>query len=615
MLPISHIPHEPGIYIFKDKSWDVLYIGKAKNLHKRVQQYFTPGSVWKQEMLHRAASVEYVSVHNESEALYLESNLIKEHQPPFNSLLKWDNSYCFIKIPKEDFPPILITRKRSEDWAIYIWPKHNRNHIKEFLQYLRQILKFRTMKASIFRQGKLDSDFYFGLDKWWSVIAKLKTTNKNSNELVAYAQQQWLVIDKSYEEYKEEYTSIIKQIVAFFRGNTKPIKQTILTHINEAITSEHFERAAKLRDIYTKIDELAEKQTVVVDQHISWTIGHVQTLGGWTVFVLFKVFEGKIIDIIKHKERSDDMDIAAFIATLQKEYGEMVWYDTDYIKISVTSSEARSIGDNNVIPAPEPGSIDSGSSPEWQNSYTSPLWRSSKWQLFFVDKQIKKIKKDVRASFFVLLQKSFEDFVAVSSFEKESMMNDILKSLQINYKLSIFPYRIECVDISHLSGWWMSGWLSCLVWWLKNPKWYRRYKIKSIKTLDQQNNDYLALEEVITRRLWIKAINDGWYIPDLFIIDGWKGQLAVVQKLIQAGNIHPDAIQQTQFVWLGKGDARKRAGKNAGAKEELLILNGNSIESNQLSYNESDKILLTARDESHRFANAYRKKQMSKEWK
>jgi len=634
MFPITHIPNEPGIYIFKDSAWEVLYIGKAKNLYKRVQQYFTPWSVWKQEMLHRAVSVEYVSVHNESEALYLESNLIKEHQPPFNSLLKWDNSYCFIKIPKEDFPPILITRKRSDDGAIYIGPKHNRNTVKEFLQYLRQILKFRTMKASIFRQGKLDSDFYFWLDKWWSVIAKLKNhvistgvskanamekspkkwdpstssgwRNKKYNELITYAQQQWLIIEKTYEEYRQEYADIVKQIVAFFRGNTKPIKQTILVHIEQAITSQHFERAAKLRDIYTKIDDLAERQTVVVDQHISWTIGYVQTLGSWTVFVLFKVFEGKIIDVIKHKERADDMDMAAFVATVEKEYGEMSRYN----KTGKTCE--------------------------------NPLPMQS---LFFVDKQITKIKQSVRTSFFVLLEKSFEDFVAVSSFEKESMMNDILKTLQNNYKLSVFPYRIECVDISHLSGWWMSGWLSCLVWWLKNPKWYRRYKIKSIKTLDQQNNDYLALEEVITRRLWTKAIADGGYIPDLFIVDGWQGQLGVVQKLIQTWKIHPDVVQQTQFVGLGKGDARKRSGKNAGAKEELLVLqpvtsrrettrsmgdNDNNsytshirskwqknynIHTYSLSYDESDKILVTIRDEAHRFANAYRKKQMSKEWK
>jgi len=611
MFPISHIPHEPGIYIFKDRSWGVLYIGKAKNLHKRVQQYFTPGSVWKQEMLHRATNVEYVSVHNESEALYLESNLIKEHQPPFNSLLKWDNSYCFIKIPKEDFPAILITRKRIEDWAIYIWPKHNRNSIKEFLQYLRQVLKFRTMKSSIFKQGKLDSDFYFWLDKGRSVIAKTKTDGKKQQELITYAQQQWLVLDKDYGQYKEEYASIIKQIVAFFRGNTKPIKENILTHIDEAIALQHFERAGKLRDIYTKIDELAERQTVVVDQHISWTIGYVQAIGGWTVFVLFKVFEGKIIDIIKYKERTDDMDMAAFVATVEKEYGEMSRYDKTEKKC--------------------------------ENHVTMQ-------SLFFVDKHITQIKKAIRTSFFVLLEKSFEDFVAVSSFEKESMMNDILKTLQERYKLTVFPYRIECIDISHLSGWWMSGWLSCLVWWLKNPKWYRRYKIKSIKTLDQQNNDYLALEEVITRRLWIKAINDGWYIPDLFIIDGGKWQLGVVQKLIQAEKIHPDVIKQTQFVWLGKGDARKRAGKNAWAKEELLVLKSvtsslpavsrewmmKSIGDHQqstaypspssasskwqyeiiyydLSYDESDKILLIARDESHRFANAYRKKQMSKE--
>ena len=581
MIPISHIPHEPGIYIFKNSSWEVLYIGKAKNLHKRVQQYFTPWSLWKQEMLAKSKSVEYVSVHNESEALYLESNLIKEHQPPFNSLLKWDNSYCFIKIPKEDFPPIMITRKRVDDGAIYIWPKHQRNVVKEFLQYLRQVLKFRTMKTSIFRQGKLDSDFYFGLDKWWSVFAKLKTKSKQTEETLSYAEKQWLVIDKSYEEYKQEYASIVKQIVAFFRGDTKPITETIHNHIQEAIQQEHFERAAKLRDIYMKIDSLAERQTVEMEQHISWYVWYVQTLGWWTVFVIFKIFEGKIIDIIRHKQRDDDMDLAAFAATVENEYGDMQRYEAN----------------NSAI--------------QWKIDTI----KNEFWSLVFVDKQIKKIKKSTLNGFFELLKKSFDDFVTVSSFEKESLMNDILKTLQERYKLAHFPYRIECIDISHLSGWWMSGWLSCLVWWLKNPKWYRRYKIKSIKTIDQQNNDYLALEEVLIRRLWTKTINDGWYIPDLFVIDGGKWQLGVVQKLIQDKKIHPDVVEKTQFVSLGKWSARKRSSKNTGEKEVIYTLSHNTLTKKTLIYDEVDMVLTKIRDESHRFANAYRKKQMSKERK
>lgn len=142
-----------------------MYIGKAKNLHKRVQQYFTPGSVRKQEMLVKAHTVESMSVANESEALYLESNLIKKYQPPYNSLLKGDNNYCFIKITKEDFPQILVTRQRKDDGAIYIGPKHQRHIVKEFLHYLRQILQFRISKPSEFNKGKLGSDFYFGLDR------------------------------------------------------------------------------------------------------------------------------------------------------------------------------------------------------------------------------------------------------------------------------------------------------------------------------------------------------------------------------------------------------------------------------------------------------------------
>jgi excinuclease ABC subunit C len=107
----SHIPQSPGIYIFKDSDGAILYIGKAKNLLKRVQQYFTPGSLWKQDMLSHATNIEHIVVQSDNEAYLLESNLIKQHQPPYNSLLKWDNSYIFVKITNEDFGQITLTRK------------------------------------------------------------------------------------------------------------------------------------------------------------------------------------------------------------------------------------------------------------------------------------------------------------------------------------------------------------------------------------------------------------------------------------------------------------------------------------------------------------------------
>jgi excinuclease ABC subunit C len=113
-------PNKPGVYVFKDATDKILYIGKAKNLQKRLQQYFAPGSLRKQEMLAQASTLDFHIVKNESEALYLEDNMIKKHQPYFNNLLKADNSYIYIKITKEAFPQIITTRKKINDGATYI---------------------------------------------------------------------------------------------------------------------------------------------------------------------------------------------------------------------------------------------------------------------------------------------------------------------------------------------------------------------------------------------------------------------------------------------------------------------------------------------------------------
>ncbi|MEI7919890.1 MAG: GIY-YIG nuclease family protein [bacterium] len=139
----------------------MLYIGKAKNLQKRIGQYFSLNSLRKQEMLQKAEKIDFLIVKNESEALYLEDNMIKQHQPFYNNLLKADNSYTYIKITKESFPQIILTKRRINDGSLYIGPKKDSIQLKKFLQYLRQILKFRGCKTTQFKQEKLCSDYYF----------------------------------------------------------------------------------------------------------------------------------------------------------------------------------------------------------------------------------------------------------------------------------------------------------------------------------------------------------------------------------------------------------------------------------------------------------------------
>lgn len=119
-IDLSHLPNDPGVYLFKDASGAILYIGKAKNLQKRVSQYFAPGSLRKQEMLVKADAVDFLIVENEGEALYLESNLIKKHKPFYNNMLKGGNGYTYIKLTHHDFPQVMTTRMKKNDKATYI---------------------------------------------------------------------------------------------------------------------------------------------------------------------------------------------------------------------------------------------------------------------------------------------------------------------------------------------------------------------------------------------------------------------------------------------------------------------------------------------------------------
>jgi excinuclease ABC subunit C len=141
-------------------------------------------------MVAKAHTVEFIRTQSESEALFLESNMIKEHQPAYNSLLKGDNSYGFIKITNEKFPQIFFTRKRSEDGATYIGPKRYSSRIKHVLHYLRQLFKYRGCKTTQFRQGKLCSDYYRGICSGRCVFAKLNVNSPQARALIDQAHKQ-----------------------------------------------------------------------------------------------------------------------------------------------------------------------------------------------------------------------------------------------------------------------------------------------------------------------------------------------------------------------------------------------------------------------------------------
>ncbi len=538
--PYDHLPHQPWVYIFKTSGGKVLYIGKAKDLKKRVRQYFegSPG-VRKQDMIARFGKIDYITTRTEEEAILLENNLIKQYQPPFNTLLKGDTWYVYIKIWwggaqnkfTQAFPRIHLTRYKKPDWAIYIGPKPWKKDLTKTLQFLRQILQFRSCSNSVFNRGKLCIDYDFELCKGWCVYGK-----------------------KDFEKLANQYEQIVQTLKDFFEGNTAPIQDLLLQKIDEAVKTQNFERAARLRDILFYIQRLGESYQIVVnDLPITWRIFLVEQVSGFVLLAGVRLSEGKIIDVLKLK-RQDSLN--EILSQLQREFGQL---------------KSKKINDNKLI-------------------QKTPSIKFVPWELIdFLETQINQI-------------------IASSAFEKQNVMNVVLKDLQSKLWLKNFPYNIEAIDISHLSWDWGSGSLVRLQSWVPVKKLYRRYKIHT-----PWWNDVGAIREVIVRRFLLGKDKS---LPDLFLIDGGKAQLNEVIKIVQDYPEFEKILQKVDFVALAKGKARKVGGRLQWAKEKVLVLDSNwKIKEFEVDQSQYFKILQKARDEAHRFANAYREIRMKKEWK
>ena len=589
-IDISHIPQQPWVYLFKDSKGIILYIWKAKNLQKRVSQYFTPNSLWKQEMVTKASKVDFFVVANESESLYLENNLIKKHKPFFNCMLKWWNGYTYIKFSDSDFPQVLTTRNKKNDKATYIWPKHNTKELKKLMQYLRTILKYRTCPNSQFKEWKICSDFYFWLCGGWCEKCK----------------------DKSeLPQLKEEYKNNLQIFSSFFKWNTKPIEKVLLSQIGDAVSKQNFEWASQIRDIYMHIEELVERQHVELWKNLTWYVLAIKEIAYSHICVLLNFYEWKLIDIIRQEVPIDDGDI----------HWIKSWFEAE-------------IWDLNIQ--------------EW-NSAFSLLAYSNKVSF----------NKEEKAALINMLEWFFDSYVISSTLQWPWLHNQLLEQLQSRYKFNNFPNWVECVDISHMNGDWISGWLSCIVWWIPEKKKYRKYKIKSVS---EQSDDYASLKEVMQRRFLWKIQNNkncppfwkegdhevvedfcSWNekipsakavspllkgeqnLPDVFVLDWWIGQLNVVKDLCKESSEFYKVFQQVDFVSLWKWEARRKSWIWLASKrwQEWLVWekiyrfvdDKFNIEEIPLVYDQADRFLVKLRDEAHRFSNSYRKQQMRNELK
>lgn len=543
MINLSNIPTKPGVYIFKDKNNNVLYVGKAKNLKKRISSYFQKSkseSFWKDAMKLQINDVEYTVVNNEKEAILLELNQIKNLNPKYNIKLKDDKNYCFVKISNNIYPKIDVVRNNYDKNAIYLGPFVSSYDIHELLKIISFYIPFCTCKTYL---KSPCIRYYLNLCKCPAVT---KIT-------------------------PEEYKKNIQLLINFFNGDTKYIKEEINKKMDIAIKNYDFESAIKYRDTLNTIDNLITKQFVVSNKNVDFHVINMQDINNYksnSIFVcVLKFKDGKMVDkdIRVMKVNDDYLKQDNLVSIILFEFVKQYYQDI--------------IPPKNII-VPKDVEI-------YKNSIKHFFdIKSYKTNIEYISKGNKQKYLNI-----AMLNANEQLLIKSKNVDYIYIINNLKEYLGIKYSIN----RIECYDVSHLSGIYTNVSMVVFIDGLLQKKHYRRFKINCLN--NGVIDDYASLKEAIVRRL-NHIGNDAEDIslnskPDLIIIDGGIGHLSCIK----------DIITDIPIISIAK--------KN----EDIYTIKNNKII--KLDLNKDNPIncfIQQLRNESHRFANKYVKTKKSKEF-
>ncbi|OGJ54439.1 excinuclease ABC subunit C, partial [Candidatus Peregrinibacteria bacterium RIFOXYC2_FULL_33_13] len=461
---LRQIPFEPGIYKFLDKNKDILYVGKAKSLKKRVKSYFQKNHKSERtvSLVSQIKDIEFIITNTELEALILETNLIKEIRPKYNVLMKDDKNYVYIKVTKnEDFPRIYLTRKIEKDGAKYYGPKTSAKRVIQLLELIRKIFPIRNCTLEM----ELIQDFE---DK-----SEVKVTKKTINypcleyHINRCAAPCIGLISKVY------YQEMIDNICRFFEGHTKEIEDTIRLRMQKFAEEKKFEQAAKIRDNLQNIQNITEKQIISEPSLISRDIINYVIHEDTIILTVFVIRNGKLINQENFKLGTvslNSMDLPDILTYLLKHYYQIA---ADFPNEVVVPHEFE---DREII-----------------EEYLKNE-KGKKVNILIPQKGIKdQLLELARRNALIYSQTLRADFEK----EKERTVGAIKnlgKILGIDRNLK----RIEAFDISHLGG---SETVASMIVFdsgkpLKSD--YRRFKLRNFQG---KIDDFGSMQEILKRRL------------------------------------------------------------------------------------------------------------------
>ena len=470
---LKKLPDKPGVYIMHDKNDNIIYVGKAISLKNRVRQYFRKNNKTKriENMVALVDHFEYIVVDNEAEALILECNLIKKNSPKFNVLLKDDKTYPYIKVNiKDDFPNVYITRRLLNDGAKYFGPYANAGAAKEMVDFIKEKFKIRQCKSFKYKDRPC---LNYHIKKCFAPC-------------MGYI---------SKEEYREQ----IQQIISILEGKTEALCRQIETEMEEAAKSMQYEKAAYLRDKKIAIERISAKQKV-------------------------SNLNENDIDVIGIAKNDIEVCIEIFFVRRSKMIGREHYFFRDLVdeENNHILSEfikqyyvGRSILPNKVMVREE--IEDKALIEEW---LTTIAQRKV---------EIKSPQKGEKLRLVEMAEKNAQITLENKAKDKYNVLNELKEVL----KLDKLPRKIECYDISNISGTYMVAGMCVLQDGIIKKNQARRFRIKTVEGQD----DPKCMHEVITRRLKhsIENENGGFgKLPDVLFVDGGITQIRAAREAVNS---------------------------------------------------------------------------------
>lgn len=475
------LPDLPGCYLYYDDTDTVIYVGKAKNLKKRVRSYFnrsqkTPKTI---QLVAHIERLEYIITDTEVEAFILEDQLIKKYKPKYNILLKDDKKYPYFLITEEDFPRILVVRKKNlnPDKGHFFGPYTDIRAMYSTLDFIKKLFPLKQCKTPKFKNRPC---LYYDIGRCMAPCQ-----NKISSE---------------------EYKKLIEQAELFLTGKQGELLKQLMAQIQKYSDAEQYEKAAKLRDSYFDLQKTLERQKVVYEStKLNEDIISILADNGIIAIVILMIREGRLIDKKTFDYTVEDTDKTEFFERFFKDYYSMLKLD---YPDKVIASELEKLGNKQLyeewleIMAHKKVKISYGKT------------KSGKELQQLADKNAQDVLKKAQIQAMVNIG---NDFNEIGSYLAEKL------------KLKNFPHKVECYDISHIQGTNTVASGICFENGIPKKSLYKRYKVK---TTEGKPDDFQSMKEVLSRRF--KRLGEkGWEKPDLIIIDGGKGQLSSVMQIVK----------------------------------------------------------------------------------